>query len=214
MTVTRTLHRAGNRQQLPALAGVPVDAIEADAWVIGGRVVLQHARPLGNLPLSLHRRGLYLERRRRTLDDLLASLDPRVALVLDLRSSIYDPAPDVFTALTSRAAGGSAITLACESWAIANRVRAWLPDHRTAYSVRTETQLRRYIEGRTRDAIPAVPVAIRHSLLHDGGDLEALRRFAPRVAAWTVDDVTRACALAAWGVDEIVSNRIEVLAAL
>lgn len=214
MPVVRTLHRAGNRARLPTLAGAPVDAIEADAWVVRGQVVLQHARPLGPLPISLHRRGLFLEPPRRTLEALWAKLDARVALVLDVRAWVNDPAPDVFRAVSGLPSEDNRISFACEAWAIADRLSAWLPQRRAAYSIRSEPQLRQYIEGRAAGALPEAPVAMRHTLLHDPSELRALRRFAPRVSVWTVDDISRARALASWGVDEIVSNRIGVLAAL
>ncbi len=214
MTVTRTLHRAGNRRALPPLTTQPIDAIEADAWIVRGRVVLQHARPIGALPLALHRRGVYFESTRRSLDALLDELDPRLKLVLDVRAWVNDPTPDVFSALARRPAEAATIAFTSETWAIADRLHAWLPDHASAYSIRSELQLRRYIEGRAAGTQGAMPVAIRHTLLHDASDVGALRRFTPRIAAWTVDNVERARALAAWGVDEIVSNRIEVLAAL
>ncbi len=214
MTVVRTLHRAGNRRAVPPLSDLPIDAIEADAWVVRGQVVLQHARPLGGLPLSLHRRGIFLESQRRSLEGLLAQLDPRLKLVLDVRAWVNDPTPDIFTAIAHRPAEGPTIAFSSEAWGIADRLGAWLPEHASAYSVRSEAQLRRYIEGRNAGTQAAMPVAIRHTLLRDASEVEALRRFTPRVAAWTVDDVERARALAAWGVDEIVSNRIEVLAAL
>lgn len=213
MTVVRTLHRAGNRRALPALGTLPIDAIEADAWVVRGQVVLQHARPIGALPLSLHRRGLFMESSRRSLDGLLAELHPDVRLVLDVRAWVNDPTPDIFSAI-SRRSGGHEIAFSSEAWTIADRLQAWLPKHASAYSVRSEQQLRRYIEGCTGGTQAAMSVAIRHSLLHDASDVAALRRFTPRLAVWTVDDIERARTLAAWGVDEIVSNRIEVLAAL
>jgi glycerophosphoryl diester phosphodiesterase len=55
---------------------------------------------------------------------------------------------------------------------------------------------------------------VRHSLLHHAAEVEALRRRSSRVGVWTVDDVDRALELASWGVDEITSNSLSVLAAL
>ncbi|MFN8638659.1 MAG: hypothetical protein U0360_04195 [Dehalococcoidia bacterium] len=216
MRVVRTLHGFGNAWPvMPLASDLPVDAIEADAWIVRGVAILQHARPVGALPLALHTRGLAIGRGRATLTDLLAALAPERTLLLDLRAWFNDPAPDLYSALAQLSAGSSPdVVLTCESWGLAERLAAWMPERRIAYSVRSESQLRRYVEGRAAGALPPLGVAVRHSLLHDRGDLEALQRYAPRVAAWTVDDVARARDLAAWGVDEVVSNHIEVLAAL
>jgi glycerophosphoryl diester phosphodiesterase len=215
MTVIRTLHGAGNvRSPRPLPADAPVDALEADAWVVRGRIVLQHERPIGGLPLALHQRGVRLRPQPGTLEALLAAAGKRT-LVLDVRSWVNDPAPDVFRALAQLdGAARTTITFSCEAWQLADRLRAWMPDARAAYSIRSEPQLRRFIEGRAAGTLPAADVAVRHSLLHDYAEVQALRRFTPRVSAWTVDDAARARALAAWGVDEVVSNRVEVLAAL
>ena len=215
MTVVRTLHRGGNSRDLFALAADDaVDAIEADAWVIGGRIFAHHERPLPGLKVLVHNRGL---RRPRgpaiELDELLEATAGQCVLVLDVRSWWNDSTPEL-AALLADAPADARIALTFESWGAADRARAWLPAHSVAYSVRSEGQLRRYIEGRTRGAQDAVPLAARHTLLHDRAEVEALRRFTPRIAAWTVDDVGRALDLASWGVDEIVSNEIEVLRTL
>jgi hypothetical protein len=215
MTVTRTLHRAGNRRELFALAAdESVDAIEADVWVIGGRMFAHHERPLHGLNVLVHNRGLRIPRGPAIeFDDLLEATAGRCVLVLDVRSWWNDSTPEL-AALVSDAPADARLALTFESWGAADRARAWLPVHSVAYSVRSERQLRRYIEARTQGRQDAVPLAARHTLLHDRADVEALRRFTPRIAAWTVDDVDRALDLASWGVDEIVSNEVAVLRAV
>jgi hypothetical protein len=220
-TVVRTLHRAGNQRALLALAADDaVDAIEADAWVIGGRVFAHHERPLGGLKVLLHNRGVRRPREPAVeLDDLLEATAGRCTLILDVRSWWNDSTPELTAALAD-APPEASIALTFESWGAADRARAWLPQYPVAYSVRREGQLRRYIEARIADlqgaavAPDAVALAIRHTLLHDRAEVQALRRFTPRIAAWTVDGVERARELASWGVDEIVSNELDVLRAL
>lgn len=215
MTVVRTLHGAGNVAAPTALLPeAPVDVLEADAWVIRGKIVLQHDRPVSAYPVGLHQRGVRFRAKPGSLEALLAAASGRV-VSLDMRSWLNDPAPDVFRALDDLAAPMRAsLRFTCESWSLAERLRAWLPDIPTAYSVRSEAQLRRFIEGRMADSISEVDVTLRHSLLHAPGEVEALRRFTPRIAVWTVDDLERARELASWGVDEVVSNRLEVLGGL
>lgn len=215
MTVVRTLHGAGNAPGIvPLPRDAPVDALEADAWVVRGRLILQHDRPVGAYRVALHERGLRLRPRPGTLEGLLRAAEGR-AISLDVRAWWRDPTPDVFRVLSAFDADTRAsIRFTCESWSLAERLRAWVPDIAAGYSVRSELQLRRFIEGRIAGEIPEVPVSVRHTLLRAADEVQALRRFSPRVTVWTVDDIARARELAGWGADEVVSNRLEVLAAL
>jgi len=211
MTVTRILHRAGNVSTLLALARHPaVDAIEADVWVHGDRLLAHHERPLGPLPLlvgwnGIRRRGSALQ-----LETILDATAGHADLIVDLRSWLGDPAPDLARALRTED-DRARIRVTCEDWSIADRVRAWLPGVRVGYSVRTEAQLRAYLAGRAANAIPETAVAVRHTLLHTADEVAVLRECARRVNAWTVDDADRALELASWGVDEITSNLVTVL---
>lgn len=216
MPVTRILHGAGNTGRgnldtLLALARHPsVDAIEADVWVHGDRMLAHHERPLGPLPILVGPHGL---RRRGTtlhLQTIIEATAGHAGLVVDLRSWLGDPAPDLARALADEDVRGR-IRVTCEDWRIADRVRAWLPDIRVGYSVRTEAQLRAYLAGRDAGRIPETAVAVRHTLLHTPDEVAALRDRARRVNAWTVDDADRALQLATWGVDEITSNHVTVL---
>lgn len=214
----RILHRAGNLRDLLPLAEHPaVDAIEADIWVRGDRLVAHHDRPLGPLPFTIGRDGIHRESKDPVyLEEILAAvgdLAPHTQLVLDLRSWLADPAPDLARELL-RLAERSHVIVSCEAWANADRLSAWIPDLRVAYSIRSEPQLRRYVhEANTVDGEPR-PIAIRHTLLHSAAEVRALRRRAGTVTAWTVDDVDRALDLLEWGVDGIVSNDVTVLNAL
>ena len=98
--------------------------------------------------------------------------------------------------------------------AIADRLRAWVPDLRVAYSIRSEAQLRRFVARGIEGGAEPVTVAIRESLLHSSEEVRALKRYARAVTAWTVDDADRGLELAAWGVDGVVSNHVAVLNAL
>lgn len=218
MPILRVLHRAGNLRDLLPLAEHPaVDAIEADIWVRGDRLVAHHDRPLGPLPFTIGRGGLHREPSDPVdLEEILEAvgdLDPHTQLVLDLRSWIADPAPDLARELL-KLPDRDHVIVSCEAWPIADRLRAWIPDLRVSYSVRSEPQLRRYMhEANTTETAPR-PIAIRHTLLHSAEEVHALRRHAGTIAAWTVDDVDRALDLLEWGVDAIVSNDVTVLNAL
>ncbi len=217
MPALRILHRAGNMRDLLPLAAHPaVDAIEADVWVRGDRIVAHHDRPLGPLPFTIgdgisreSKDPVYLDE----IFDAVGHGNPHAELVLDLRSWIADPAPDLARELL-KLPDRDHVIVSCEAWSNADRLRAWLPDLRVSYSVRSEPQLRRYMhEANTTDA-GLRPIAIRHSLLHSAEEVRALKRHAGTIAAWTVDDIDRALDLVEWGVDAIVSNDVTVLNAL
>jgi hypothetical protein len=199
---------------LLALARHPsVDAIEADVWVHGDRMLAHHERPLGPLPILVGPHGF---RRRGTalrLETILEVTEGHTDVVIDLRSWLGDPAPDLARSLANEELRAR-IRVTCEDWRLADRVRAWLPGIRVGYSVRTEPQLRGYLAGRDAGRIPETAVAVRHTLLHTADEVALLRERARRVSAWTVDDADRALQLASWGVDEITSNHLTVLNAL
>ena len=216
MPVTRILHRAGNfRELLPYAEHPGVDALEADIWVRGDRLIAHHDRPLGPLPFLVGAYGHIhrLASRPVRLAELLDAVQDHAAVVLDVRSWFGDPAPQVARALMSLDRHDH-ISVTCEAWSIADRLRGWLPDLAIGYSVRSERQLRDYIHDRRANRRPRTAVAIRHSLLHSPDEVASLRAISGRVTAWTVDDTDRALALEAWGVDAIVSNRISVLNAI
>jgi hypothetical protein len=215
----RILHGAGNLRDLLPLANHPaVDAIEADLWVRGDQIVAHHDRPLGPLPFTIGRSGIHRERKDPVgLAEIFAAVgdvDPHTQVVLDLRSWLADPAPDLARELLTLP-DRSHLIVSCESWAIADRLRAWVPDLRVAYSVRFEPQLREFIlRCNTEPDETPRPIAIRHTLLHSAEEVRALRRHAGTIAVWTVDDVDRALDLVEWGVDAIISNNVTVLNAL
>lgn len=215
MGVTRILHAAGNYRETLPLARLPeVDAIEADVWLRSGDVFVNHARPLGPIPYTIGSDGLRRnDEDRVNVAELLAAVDGCARLVLDLRSWFGDPAPDIMRALHPLR-DRSHLLVSCESWAIADRLRVWLPDLLVAYSVRSEGQLRRFVQGRIGGGLAETAVMVRHTLLRSGAEVESLRRWASTIGVWTVDDEQRARQLAVWGVDSITSNELSVLAAL
>lgn len=218
MPVVRILHRGGNLPDLLPLATHPaVDAIEADIWVRGDRIVAHHDRPLGPLPFTIGPGGLHREPRDPVylpaIIEAVGGTTPHSGLVLDLRSWLADPAPDLARELLQLPSREHLI-VSCEVWAVADRLRAWVPDLRVAYSIRSEPQVRRFIASGIERRSSDVTVAIRESLLHSAAEVRSLKRYASAVTAWTIDHPDRGLELADWGVDGIVSNHIAVLNAL
>jgi len=213
MPLTRILHRAGNFQELLHLSRHPaVDAIEADIWVMNGRLFAHHQRPVGRFLFD--NRGPALGVDRVPLEVILDAVQGHSDFVIDLRSWFGDPAPDLARTLALQLDGFSHIHVTCEAWHIADRLREWLPGLNVAYSIRKPKQLRGFIRDVDAGRIRPTPVTVRHTLLRSPGVVEALRERAGRVGAWTVDDVERGLELKRWNVDAVVSNQLTVLNAL
>lgn len=215
MPALRILQGAGNAcATLPLLTHEAVDGIEADVWVRAGEVFVHPARPLGPLPFTLARARLRrTEEERVEIAEVLAAVDGRARLLIQLRSTGGDPAPDlarVLYPLPDR----SHLIVACEAWAVADRLRAWLPGLRIVYALESERVLRRYVQARMGGTLPATPVIVRAALLHTADEVESLWRRAGAVGVRGVDSPARARDLAAWGAELIVSPSLEVLAAL
>ena len=210
----RILHRAGNFHRLLALASHPaVDAIESDIWIRYGETRAHHGRALPLVPLLLDGKRIKRDPPPLGVHDLIEAMTETSALVLDLRSWFGDPAPDlarVLLPLPDR----SRIIVTCESWDLADRVRAWIPGIRVAYSVRTERQLRRYVQARLDGSLPRTGVTVHFPLLQDRLVVASLRHHAGWVGAWTVDDPQHAHDLTRWGVDAVTSNSLDLLGAL
>ncbi len=211
----RILHRGGNLRDLLPLATHPaIDAIEADIWVRGDQIVAHHDRPLGPLPLTIGSSGFHREPRDPVhLPEIIEAVggsSPHSDLVLDLRSWLADPAPDLARELL-QLSNREHVIVSCEAWSIADRLSAWVPDLRVAYSIRSEAQLRRFIADGIKREAGQVMVSIRESLLHSKQELRSLQRYASAVTAWTIDDPDRGLELVDWGIDGIVSNHIAVL---
>ena len=128
-------------------------------------------------------------------------------------SQYPSPAADAARAL-SGLSDRSRVTISCEHWPIADRMRAWLPGIGVAYSIGSKRELRRFIEGRRDGSLTQTPVSIRESLLRSADDVDQLRTLSGSLAVWTVDDVDRALELVALGVDKLISNRLQVLNAV
>lgn len=213
MRPTRILHRAGNFHDLLHMADHPaVDALEADIWVMGGRLFAHHERPVGRFLLGP--RALLGGIDRVPLEVILEAVDGRSDFVIDLRTWFGDPAPDLARVLATTLDDFTHIHVTCEAWDIADRLREWLPGIQVAYSIRRPKQFRRFIADVDAGRIRPTPVTVRHTLLRSPALLEELRRRAGRVGAWTVDDVDRALELKTWGIDQVVSNQLVVLNAL
>src|SRR5262249_11476752 len=152
-----------------------------------------------------------IEQDRVEIVETLAAADRRARLLLNLRTTGGDAASDlarVLYPLPDR----SHLVLATASWAVAERLRAWLPDTRVCSTPATERALRRYIGERMTEAVTALPVVVPARMLHMATEVESIRKRASFVAVRGVETAARARSFQDWSVDVIIGP-LDVLAA-
>lgn len=200
-------HAAGNTPGLVAAAlETGPDFLEVDLWVHNGRFEARHERALYPLPVLFEKWYLRMAPRRPFgLSELLAEVPPHTGIFLDLKNGGEQAAALVRHSLEGTEHPAT-VAASAQQWAILRAVARLCPEVRTFYSIDVAAKLDLFLSISDRDTRPA-GVSCRHELLtaqivqrlHDRGLL---------VVAWTVDEVERACALAAWGVDGITTHRV------
>jgi hypothetical protein len=111
-------HRSGNSMLgLQTAEALGVQAIEADVHLFRGRMEVRHLKTLGPIPLLWDRWRLANPfRRRLVLAELLAAVDGRTELVLDLKGRDLRLAKGVAEALAPRRRAGGHITVCARHW--------------------------------------------------------------------------------------------------
>lgn len=199
-------HAAGNSPRLAA-AGLEsaADFLEVDLWVHAGRFEARHERALYPLPVLFEKWYLRVAPRKPFgLTELLASVPAPTGVFLDLKNGGAQAAE-----LVRRSIDEAAIDLpmlaSAQHWPILRAIADLCPEVRTFYSIDVPAKLDLFLSISERDTRPA-GVSCRHELL----SAQVVQRLHDRgllVVAWTVDEVARAHALAAWGVDGITTHR-------
>ena len=183
--------------------------VEADLHLRRGRVEVRHLKALGPLPLLWDRWRLAPGwGPRLQLEALLAAAAPATELMLDLKGRDARLARRVAGAL-SAGPRPRHITICSRNWALLRPLEG-LAGVRLVHSVGSRRQLRalrRRFAGRRLAGI-----SIHRDLL-DAGTVADLRTRADVVMTWPVASVEEARALAAWGVDGVITERFDALAA-
>jgi len=200
-------HRFGNR--LDALRdaerlGVP--CVEADLRLFRGRVEVRHLKSVGPLPLFWDRWRMAAPwSPRLALAELLFATGPQTELVLDLKGRD--------TALGRLVAKAIEPHLPARRFSVCARSTSQLEPFRELpvrrfESVGNARQLRRLLGRGTA----AHGVSI-HARLLDDGVVQQLRRLTDVIVTWPVNRVDDAVALAALGVDGLISDAPSLLLA-
>lgn len=195
------------RLRLAEMLGLPL--VEADLHLYRGRVEVRHLKTLGPIPILWDRWMLASPRTPRLLlEQLLAAAGPDTELMLDLKGR--DPRlPRHLAAALAAAARGSRITVCSRNWRLLEPLRD-LPSVRVVHSVGSARQLRalrRRFAGRRLAGISI------HRELLSAPAVADLRRRADMLITWPVETAAEARRLSGWGVDGLISQDFERIAA-
>jgi glycerophosphoryl diester phosphodiesterase len=206
-------HRAGNHLALLQTAERSgADLVEADLWLHRGRVEVRHLRTFGELPVPVLWDRWQLARgwgERLTLPELLAAASPGTRFLLDLKGIDVRLASQVRRTMAALAPDRP-YAVCSQSWELLEAFRG----NELAlivHSVGDERMLRDIQERLTWHEHQAV--GVDHRLL-TAPRVTALRDLVPAVFAWTVNSESRMHELVDWGVNGIISDRLEVLESL
>lgn len=139
------------------------------------------------------------------LTELLDTAAGRVRVFLDMKSGGEESARLIRRAIDD-AHVAPRLVASAQQWRFLRALRDIVPEVETFYSIDVQAKLDLFLSVHDRDRQPR-GVSCRHTLL----SAEVVQRLHERglwVVAWTVDEVERAQALAAWGVDAVTTHRV------
>jgi glycerophosphoryl diester phosphodiesterase len=202
-------HRAGNDlARLRAAEALGVPLVEADVHLFAGRLEVRHRKTVGPIPILWDRWELAPPwAPRMLLEDLLGEASPGTELMLDLKG--HDPRlPGRIVTAIGNAGTPRRVTVCSQDWRLLEPLRG-VPDVRVVHSVGNARQLARLRRNLTGQPLGGVSI---HRRLLDAEVVADLRRRAELVLSWPVESVPQARALAAWGVQGLISQSFERLA--
>lgn len=203
-------HRAGN--DLDALRranGLGLPWVEADLRLFRGRIEVRHLKTLGPVRVLWDR--WFLAPRstpRLLLGELLSAVGGDTELVLDLKGPDPRLGRRVLAALRAGPAARR-VTVCSRSWRQLRRFRGE-PGVRVLHSVGSPRQLRRLLRRARGRRLEGVSV---HARLLTPETAARLRERADLLVSWPVNTLEEARRLLALGVDGLISDEPERLAA-
>lgn len=204
-------HGGGNTAALASAAITErADFVEVDLWLHHGRFEARHERAMYPIPILIEKWYLrWAPRRPFGLAELLETAAGRVHVFLDLKSGGEEAARLVRRAIDDAGPSGARIVASAQQWRVLRAIQAIAPEVDTFYSIDVQAKLDLFLSVSERDRQPK-GVSCRHTLL-TASVVQRLHERGLWVVAWTVDDLERAEALAAWGVDGITTHRTALL---
>jgi glycerophosphoryl diester phosphodiesterase len=231
--VVRIAHAYGNsRASLERALASDVDMIEVDMWYMGGDVHIRHEKRLNPLPLLYDRVmkghalgplavrfGKYFVRpdvHTLRFDELLEKVAGRKRLLLDVKGRSGAPYARKFTKTLVRKIRAHCaepwVAVCGQAYPVINAVREAAPHLEVRYSIEKEYQWEAFLRKMRGDP-PALGVCIAYGFI-DAEKARVMEEAGVNVYCWTVDDWDAAKRLIGQGVDGIISNDLELLAAL
>lgn len=201
-------HRAGNDlRRLRAATALSLPLAEADVRLHRGRLEVRHLKTAGPVPVLWDRWELASPRAPRLLlEDLLAAADPDgPELMLDLKGHDARLPARVLDAVGDAAR----VTMCSQDWRLLELLRD-APRVRVIHSVGGARALARIQEGCAGERLAGVSI---HRRLLDAATVRDLHSRAELVMSWPVETVSEARRLAALGVDGMISQAFEAVAA-
>lgn len=208
----RVAHSAANYRALMRQAvAAGADLIEADVWPRWNRVVARHERGVVALPLVFDKWYVRPEVRPITLQEIIDTVGPNQGLYLDLKSDNRRYLGHIAAIIGERGVTErTAVT--SPHWAALQHIESLAPAVSSYYTVIARRHLEPFWNHLDRH--PEVNgTAMRHGLLNERL-VEVLHARGLKILAWTVDSPQRALELLGWGVDGIISNRLDLLQAI
>ncbi len=204
-------HRApASPEACARLAGLGVRVFEIDVQVLGEQLVVSHFLPLHPLVPRVRRDRWGFTTRPRSereidLSAAVAAVPAEVELLLDLKNDRGEKAAELAHAVLGAGLDPARCHVSTKGWHVLRLLRE--QGFRTWRSVGDAAAL---AAVRGAAPVPDHAVTVRHSLL-SAEVVDELQSGGTQVMAWTVNDLRRARQLAAFGVDGITSDSVEVL---
>lgn len=197
-------HRAGNHPESIAPALSVADAIELDVHLFRGRLEVRHSKVVRPFRVYWERGvGILPDERPVALGDIVAATPDDAHLWIDLKGFTRRLPRRVLDVLGPR----PQLTMSCRSWWVLGRVGG-NPTIRTFRSVANRAQCWLALRLRHPDGI----------VMHERfATPDVVARLAPRcraIAVWAVTDEARAEELRAIGIDAVIADDLDLIAAI
>lgn len=201
-------HRAGNHPWLlEAATEAGVDVVEADIWPHRGRLEVRHMKTMGPIPLLWDRWKLEPGWRERLLLSRLLEAVSGPMLMLDLKGWNAGASHRIREAAGEWLGSGRGLTVCARNWRLLEPFRG-TEGVNVVRSVGDEGELRAAWETLAREPVAGISI---HQRLLTEEVVARLRQLVPVVMTWPINDEPLMRRLTGWGVNGIISDRMEVL---
>lgn len=196
-------HRAGNETRLIGPATVVADAVELDVHLFRGRLEVRHAKVIWPFRRYWEQWHWVADPGWHELREINATAPAGVHLWVDLKGF----SPGLTRRVLAEVGNRRPLTVSCRSW-WALRPAERLAGVRTLRSVGSARQ--RWLVERV--AVGGCDGVVMHERLSSVDHVRALKRRYSTVMVWGIDDLERASAVIAHGVEGIIADDLAVLA--